>query len=160
MPVQPDITEDIKNLIKPALDQQQVELVDLIYRWESGPHSGARRDVLRLLIDKAGGVNLDDCTRVNKAVSDILDNTDLIKKSFILEVNSPGLDRPLRTKRDFQKNIGKDIKLIVKNDLGATDTVIGNLKAADGDKLILDVRGKDAQVLLERIIKAKLEIKI
>jgi len=144
----------IKNLIKPALDKQQVELVDLIYRWESG------RNVLRLLVDKTGGISLDDCARVNKVLSCIFDKSDIINKSFILEVSSPGLDRPLSTKRDFERNLGKKIKLIVKNNKGATDTTIGDLKAIAGDRLILNVKGIESQILLADIMKAKLEINI
>lgn len=149
-----DMIDQIKNLIKPLLDEEQVELVDLIYRWESG------RNVLRLLVDKPGGINLAYCIRINKAVSDILDKSDIINKSFVLEVSSPGLDRPLSTKRDFQRNIGKKIRLMAKNNKGATDTIIGDLKGIVEDKLILNVKGDESQVLLADIIKAKLEIEL
>ena len=101
--MQPDITEEIKKLIQPVIDQEQVELVDLIYRREAG------RYVLRLLVYKVNGVSLDDCSRINRAISDILDNSDLIQHSFVLEVNSPGLDRPIVTKRDFERNIGRAV---------------------------------------------------
>jgi len=146
--------DKIKNVIQSILCQEQVELVDLTYRWESG------RNVLRLLIYKEGGVSLNDCTNINKILSDFFDKTDVIAQSFVLEVSSPGLDRPLITKRDFERNIGKDIKFILKNDKGATDTLIGTLKSMEAEKLILDVKGSEQEVLFERIIKAKLEIRI
>lgn len=146
--------DKIKDLVQPALDQESVELVDLIYRWESG------RDVLRLLVDKPGGISIADCTRINKILSDIFDKSDLITKSFVLEVNSPGLDRLLSTNKDFQRNIGKKIKLIAKNNKGATDTMIGDLKSVDDQKIILNIKGSQMQVLLADIIKAKLEIEL
>ena len=149
-----EVTDQIKNLIQPVLGQEAVELVDLIYRWESGRH------VLRLLVDKPAGISLEDCARINKTLSDILDKTDLIQQRFVLEVNSPGLDRPLVTKRDYQRNIGRKVKLITRNDKGTTDTIIGDLTGIDSEKLILNVEGGEAQVLLADIIKAKLEIKI
>ena len=157
----PDIMiGQIKNLIQPILGQEQVELVDLTYRWESGLHSGAGRNVLRLLIDKQGGVNLDDCARINKTLSNIIDSADLISGSFVLEVSSPGIDRPLSTKWDFQKHAGKDVKFIVKNDLGTTDTIIGNVKNVSDDRLTIGIKGGEREILFVNIIKAKLEIKI
>lgn len=146
--------EDIKNLIQPVLNDERIELVDLIYRWESG------RNVLRLLVDKPGGISLDDCTRVNKILSGMFDKPDIIDKSFVLEVSSPGLDRPLSTKRDFERNVGKKIKLIVKNNKGATDTIIGDLKSVVEDRLILNIKGIESQVLFADIMKAKLEIEL
>ena len=144
----------LKELIKPILDQESIELVDLVYRWEGN------RNVLRLLIDKQGGVSLDDCARINKSLSVVLDETDLIPASFILEVSSPGLDRPLTTKRDFEKCINKDVRFILKNDKGTTDIIMGTVKSVGEDRLVLDITGYEREVLFDTIIKAKLEINI
>lgn len=152
--MQPDITEEIKKIVQPVLDVEGAELVGLIYRREAG------RYVLRLLVDKAGGISLDDCTRINRTLSDIFDKTDLIRQSFVLEVNSPGLDRPMAERRDFQKNIGNNIKLIAKNEKGTTDTLIGRLKSVKDDGIILDIKGSESQILFENIIKAKMEINL
>jgi len=144
----------LKDLIKPILDQENIELVDLVYRWEG------RRNVLRLLIDKPGGVSLDDCARVNKSLSAVLDTTDLISGSFILEVSSPGLDRPLAAKRDFEKRINEDVRFILKNDKGTTDIVTGSVKSVGEDRLVLDINGVEREILFDNIIKAKLEIEL
>lgn len=146
-----EIIGQIKNLIQPILGQEQVELVDLIYRSEAG------RYVLRLLVDKQGGISLEDCVRINRTLSDLLDKSDLIQQSFALEVNSPGLDRPFVAKRDFERNLGKLVKLIVKNPRGATDTIVGKIKTICEDKVVLDIKGSEAGFLFEEIIKAKLE---
>jgi ribosome maturation factor RimP len=155
-----DIAIKVAEYVRPILEQEQVELVDLIYRYESGPHSGAGRNVLRLLVDKPGGVTLDDLTRLNRGVSQILDESALIEQSFVLEVNSPGLDRPLVTRRDYERNINKTVRLILKNQKGATDIVTGDVKVAAEDRVVLDIKGAESVFLFKDIIKARLEIKL
>ncbi len=149
--MQPNIDE-IKKIIQSAISQEQLELVDLIYRFENG------RDMLRLLVDRPGGVTLGECIKINKMVREVLYQSNLIVRQFVLEVNSPGLDRPIVTKRDFERNINKKIRLIAKNDKGTTDIVIGSIKYAGEDKIILDVEGRDSEFLFGNIIKARLEI--
>ena len=148
-----DMIEQIKSLIQPVLEQEAAELVDLVYRLESG------RNVLRLLVDKPKGVTLDDCARINKAIGSALDNSGLITQSFVIEVNSPGLDRLLTKRGDFDKKIGENLKLIIKNSAGATDTVIAQLKSVTDSAIIIVVKDSERSILFTDIIKAKAEIK-
>jgi len=145
--------EQIKSLIQPVLEQEAAELVDLVYRLESG------RNVLRLLVDKPKGVTLDDCARINKAIGNALDNSGLITQSFVIEVNSPGLDRLLTKRGDFDKKIGENLKLTIKNSAGATDTVIAQLKSVTDSAIIIVVKDSERRILFTDIIKAKAEIK-
>ncbi|OIO80743.1 MAG: hypothetical protein COZ98_04745 [Candidatus Omnitrophica bacterium CG_4_8_14_3_um_filter_43_15] len=145
--------EQIKSLIQPVLEQEAAELVDLVYRLESG------RNVLRLLVDKPKGVTLDDCARINKAIGNALDNSGLITQSFVIEVNSPGLDRLLTKRGDFDKKIGENLKLTIKNSAGATDTVIAQLKSVTDSAIIIVVKDSERSILFTDIIKAKAEIK-
>ncbi|PIY84148.1 MAG: hypothetical protein COY77_03895 [Candidatus Omnitrophica bacterium CG_4_10_14_0_8_um_filter_43_18] len=148
-----DMIEQIKSLIQPVLEQEAAELVDLVYRLESG------RNVLRLLVDKPKGVTLDDCARINKAIGNALDNSGLITQSFVIEVNSPGLDRLLTKRGDFDKKIGENLKLTIKNSVGATDTVIAQLKSVTDSAIIIVVKDSERSILFTDIIKAKAEIK-
>ncbi|PIV12578.1 MAG: hypothetical protein COW11_02925 [Candidatus Omnitrophica bacterium CG12_big_fil_rev_8_21_14_0_65_43_15] len=148
-----DMIEQIKSLIQPVLEQEAAELVDLVYRLESG------RNVLRLLVDKPKGVTLDDCARINKAIGNALDNSGLITQSFVIEVNSPGLDRLLTKRGDFDKKIGENLKLTIKNSAGATDTVIAQLKSVTDSAIIIVVKDSERSILFTDIIKAKAEIK-
>lgn len=93
---------EISNLIAVDLN---FELVDLEYIKENG------RYYLRLYIHKDGGVNLDDCQKMSEALSERLDKEDPIKDAYFLEVSSPGLDRPLKTDRDLERNLGKDVEI-------------------------------------------------
>ena len=145
--------EQIKSLIQPVLEQEAAELVDLVYRLESG------RNVLRLLVDKPKSVTLDDCARINKAIGNALDNSGLITQSFVIEVNSPGLDRLLTKRGDFDKKIGENLKLTIKNSAGATDTVIAQLKSVTDSAIIIVVKDSERSILFTDIIKAKAEIK-
>jgi len=95
-------------LLKPIVEAQQVELYDLELLTEYG------RRVLRLYIDKEGGITLDDCERITYAVEPVLDANDPIPDAYVLEVSSPGIERKLVKDSHYLANIGKlvDIKLI------------------------------------------------
>jgi ribosome maturation factor RimP len=95
----------ITALVEPSLRQLGVELYDVT--WESR----GRTPVLRLVIDKAEGVGLDDCARVSNAVSAVLDAYDPIEDRYELEVTSPGAERPLRTPTDWERALGKRINV-------------------------------------------------
>ena len=96
-----------EELLTPLVEQHQFELVDVEYVKEGGNW------YLRAYIDKPGGITVDDCEVISRALSDLLDVHDYIDEAYILEVSSPGLDRPLKKEADFKRAQGKlvDIKL-------------------------------------------------
>ncbi len=94
-----------EQLILPVLEKYQYELVDVEFVKEVGSWH------LRAYIDKPGGITIDDLTVVNHELSDLLDENDFIEESYILEVSSPGLLRPFRKPKDFQRNLGKDVEM-------------------------------------------------
>jgi ribosome maturation factor RimP len=99
------ITEQVADLVEPVLEDMDFELVDVEYLSRHG------KWVLRLYIDKEGGVTLDDCARVSREIGDLIDVKDIIIHEYALEVSSPGLDRPLKKEKDFEHAIGKKIKV-------------------------------------------------
>lgn len=99
------IAEQVANLVGPALEDMDFELVDVEYLSRHG------KWVLRLYIDKEGGVTLDDCARVSREFGDLIDVKDIIIHKYVLEVSSPGLDRPLKKEKDLEHAIGKKIKV-------------------------------------------------
>jgi ribosome maturation factor RimP len=102
----PDIALDrITALVEPSLRQLGVELYDA--EWVAR----GRTPVLRLLIDKPDGVDLDDCARVSHAVSAVLDAYDPIEDRYELEVSSPGAERPLRTDQDWERALGRRVNV-------------------------------------------------
>lgn len=98
-------TEVVKKIVAEPVLKLGYELVDLEFQKEQA------RWVLTLFIDKEGGVSLDDCERVSRAVEPLLDDKDPIAQSYFLCVSSPGLDRPLKNESDFKRALGKDVEI-------------------------------------------------
>ena len=99
------IKERITGLVEPLLTQIGLELLDVEYLSKHG------RWVLRLYVDKYGGVTIDDCAHVSREISDLIDVKEIIEHEFVLEVSSPGLNRPLKKEKDFIRAIGNKIKV-------------------------------------------------
>lgn len=95
----------IRETVEALLKAEGLELFDLEFRKEG------RGWVLRIFMDKSGGVTLDDCTDMSRQLGDVLEVAQLIAHSYILEVSSPGLDRPLKNEKDFLRSVGKLIQL-------------------------------------------------
>ena len=99
------IEERTTALVTPILEANSFELVDVEYVKEAGSW------YLRAFIDKPGGITIDDCELVSRALSDKLDENDFIDDAYILEVSSPGLTRPLKKPKDYERNLGKPIDI-------------------------------------------------
>lgn len=98
-----NIEEKVESLLKPVIEKLGYELYDVIYEKE------AKDYYLRIFIDTPKGISLEDCEKVNDAISDILDEANYIKDGYFLEVSSPGIERVLRKDRHFEKSIGEEI---------------------------------------------------
>jgi ribosome maturation factor RimP len=91
--------------VLPLIAEHNFELVDVEYVKEAGNW------YLRVYIDKEGGITVDDCEIVSRSLSDLLDGNDFIEDSYILEVSSPGLGRPLKKEKDFKRSLGKEVEI-------------------------------------------------
>ncbi|MBN2410319.1 ribosome maturation factor RimP [candidate division KSB1 bacterium] len=100
--------EKIKTIVLSVLDELGIELVDILLQGNN------RKKVLRVYVHEEGGITLDRCVRVSRMISDLLDRDDIITGRYTLEVSSPGLDRPLKSARDFERNTGEKVKAIIK----------------------------------------------
>jgi len=103
-----EIKDKIKEIIEIPILRKNMELVDLEWRREKGGW------VLRIFIDKPGGVTVGDCAKISEMISKILDKEDLIHHSYVLEVSSPGIERPLVKKEDYERFKGEKAKIILK----------------------------------------------
>lgn len=92
-------------LIEPILDEMGIELVDVEYLSEGG------RWILRVYVDRDGGIALDDCVRVSREIEDLIDVNDFFRQPYVLEVSSPGLNRPLKKEKDFVHAVGKNVDI-------------------------------------------------
>jgi len=123
--------ETLKELVAALLSERGAELVELTYRKEGS------KAVLRVLADTPNGICLDECTTLNEVIGEALDRKNLIQESYLLEVASPGLDRPLLHVHDFERVLGKPIRLIFKHPIAGKADVEGVLESVQDEKLIL-----------------------
>ncbi len=121
-----------EKLIMPIIQANGYELVDLEYVKEG---SG---NYLRAYIDKPGGITVDDCELVSRAFSDRLDEEDFISESYILEVSSPGLGRPLKKDKDFERNLGEEVELKLFKPVEHKKDFVGLLKAFDRETVTIE----------------------
>jgi ribosome maturation factor RimP len=118
-------------LLMPIVEKNQLELVDVEFVKEAGSW------FLRIYLDKEGGITIDDCEVVSRAMSDILDKEDFIEESYILEVSSPGLDRPLKKEKDFMRSIGKDVEIRLFQAVDGCKEYTGTLLSYDKDTVTI-----------------------
>lgn len=147
------IKNRVLNLVKQVADEQGVELFDIELL-------GRGKLLLRVMIDKEGGITLDDCERFSRSFEALLDVEDPIPMSYTLEVSSPGLDRPLKELKDFEKNIGKLARIITIEKIENQNLFIGRILKANSDFLKLLVYGREIDIPFDKISKARLEVEI
>jgi ribosome maturation factor RimP len=147
-----EIVERVQSIIDPILFQEEFELVDIEYQRES------KGWVLRLYLDKEGGISLDDCTRMSQEVGRNLDIEDFIQAPYTLEVSSPGLTRSLKTKKDFIKNFHRLIKVKTLNPIGNRRNFKGKLLSISENKIKIESDGGIFEIPLENVAKANLEL--
>lgn len=129
-------------LVTPILEKHGFELVDVEYVKEAGTW------YLRAYIDKPGGITIDDCEVVSRALSDRLDEEDFIDEAYVLEVSSPGLTRPLRKPKDFERNIGKPVDIRLFRAVSGRKEFTAELVSYTDTTVTVSLEG--AETVLER----------
>lgn len=146
-----DNREKLNALIDEACKAVGVELVEFdMFR-------AGKREIFRIYIDKADGVDVEDCAAVSRHLSDAMDNDEsLMEGAYTLEVSSPGIDRPLKSSRDFERNLNRLLRVVRESG----KPLSGTLVAFDEQNLALSVKGVTEQVLVPRseILSAKVEV--
>ena len=144
------IAEQVADLVEIVLEDMGIELVDVDYLSLRG------RWVLRLYIDKEGGVTIDDCARVSGEIGDLIDVKDIISHEYVLEVSSPGLDRPLKKEKHFRDVIGLKVKVKMAAPVGERRNFTGLLKDFHEGNLILEVEGGEVSLPWRDVERANL----
>ena len=122
-----------EELVLPLVEANNFELVDVEYVKEAGTW------YLRIYIAKEGGININDCELVSRAFSEILDKEDPIEDAYILEVSSPGLGRPLKKDKDFQRNLGEEVEVRTYKPINKQKEFVGLLDAWDKETVTLQL---------------------
>jgi ribosome maturation factor RimP len=140
----------IEEAVAPVVGGHGLELVDLEWR-------GLRpRGVLRLYVDKAGGIGIAECERLSRELGDVLDAAAVIEGGYDLEVSSPGLDRQLKKEREYRWAVGKQIRCWFA---GGSETG-GRLTEVTSERLVLDRNGERIEVARATVTKARLEAEV
>lgn len=132
-----EIVARVEELVTPIIDENSFELVDVEYVKE-----GANW-YLRVYADKEGGININDCVLISRALEVKLDEEDFITDAYILEVSSPGLGRPLKKDKDFQRSLGEDVEVKLFKAEDKQKEFEGVLAAFTADTVTLEIDGSE-----------------
>jgi ribosome maturation factor RimP len=146
------IVDRVRAIADPILLSEGMELVEIEYRRE------ATGWVLRLLIDKEGGITLDDCAGISREVGRTLDVEDFISAPYSLEISSPGLTRPLKNEKDFVKYQDHLIRVRTTDPIGNRRQFKGKLLGISENRIEIEVDGEIFKIPLSNLAKANLEI--
>ena len=154
------IAEKVKKFVAPIVATKQLELVDVEFKREG------RVNYLRIFIDKPGGVTIDDCQKISRECEVVLDVENVIRTQYVLEVSSPGLDRPLRTKEEYNRFQNRLVKITTFQAVQRQKKFLGYLQGitdetADSPSLVtIRTLGSEEEIQIpyEMIASARLEV--
>ncbi|CDE90660.1 ribosome maturation factor RimP [Clostridium sp. CAG:389] len=144
------IEEKVTNLVEPIIEKIGYELYDVEYAKEG------KNYFLRIFIDSEKGIYLNDCEKVNDAITDILDTENYIKDQYFLEISSPGIERVLRKDKHLEKNIGTDINVkLFKKDENGKKEYLGKLKEYNQNEIVIEQEEKEIKIERKNISQIK-----
>ena len=143
----------IWELVAPLTQTEGIEIVDIELR-----HEGSRNGrVLRLYLDKEGGLTMEDLSRVSREVSDLLDTYDVVDGAYTLEVSSPGINRPLKRPEHFARFVGKKVRVRTRDVVNGRRSFLGQLLEVSADKISLNQDGTRCEIPFALIEKSNYE---
>jgi ribosome maturation factor RimP len=140
-------------LAAPLVNSEGMEIVDIEFRYEGS--RGGR--VLRLYLDKEGGPNVDDLSRVSHQLSELLDTQDVVPGTYTLEVSSPGINRPLKRPEHFARFVGKRIRVRTRDSIDGRRSFLGTLQEVLENQITLNQEGAQYQIPFAVIEKSNYE---
>ena len=144
------MANDLKNILEDFLRRQNLDLIEVIHRYEG------KDLVLRILLDKPeGGISIGECAGLNRAISGLLDEKNILQDRYILEVSSPGLDRPLKTQNDFSRCLNKQVKFFLSDFINGKLEWDGVIAKVSEGMLYVHTAAGTIEVPLDKINKAK-----
>lgn len=145
-----ELKEILREKFLPLIAEEKLELVELEF-FRRPP-----RSILRVYVDKVGGVNVEECAHLSQKLSDFLDMEDLIPEGLVLEVSSPGLERPLLSLDDFRRKRGEKVKVYLKIPLEEKREIEGEIEGISQGEVILKIENVRENIPLEKIEKGKI----
>ena len=146
------ITEKVFALAQPVVENEGCSLWDVEYLREAGTW------YLRIYIDKEGGVSIDDCERISRALDPILDEADPIPESYVFEVGSAGAERELKRPSDFRQFMGHEVEVKLYKPLKGRKTYVGTLAAYEDGAVTISAAGEDLRFSAEDTAQVRLHV--
>ena len=140
---------DVEALVRPVVESSGLELWDVSFRGEGG------RSILRVSVDRDPGVDLDTIAEVSERLSRRLDLEDFGPRGYTLEVSSPGLERPLRTPRHFERSVGRRVKVKTTEPIDGSKVHEGALVSADAEAIVIASEGGELRVSYAGVASAR-----
>jgi ribosome maturation factor RimP len=140
---------DVEALVRPVVESAGLELWEISFRGEGG------RSVLRVSVDREAGVDLETIAEVSERISRRLDLEDFGPRGYSLEVSSPGLERPLRTPRHFERSVGRTVKVKTVEPREGRRVHEGELVSADAEAIVIAADGGELRVPYDDIASAR-----
>lgn len=146
------IISTIDSMIRPMLDENGFELVDIEFVKEGGNR------FLRVIVDKPEGIDIDDCSKISEYVSEKLDEQDPITEAYFLEVTSPGAERPLKKSQDFHKAVNMNVFITTNEQFDGKKEFEGILTSFDEENLVIKAGKKIYTLPYSKVATARQSI--
>ena len=143
------IEEKVEELVTKPIDELGYKVYDVMYVKEG------KDNYLRIFIDKESGISLDDCEKVNNTITDMLDEADIIKDQYFLEISSPGVERHIRKDKQLEEHIGKDINVRLFKPIDKQKELTGTLQKFDDEQVVLLINEEEITINRENISSMK-----
>ncbi|HOW34904.1 MAG TPA: hypothetical protein PL155_00610 [Candidatus Omnitrophota bacterium] len=140
--------EQIEEIINPFLIEMNLELIDLSTRRQGGDF------VIEVLVDRfGGGITVEECSRLNRKVIDLMEQKELLSEGFNLEVSSPGLDRPLVTIKDFMRVVSRPVRFFLLEPVGEKVEYAGIVERVDGENIVVKSESGEIVIPVSKVRK-------
>lgn len=148
-----ELRKEIYPLAEEVAEELGYEIVDIEFQ------NGSKHDLLSIFIYKKEGIDLDDCTEMSRNLEKKLDDLDILKNPYYLEISSPGLDRPLKTKDDYRRNVGKEVELKLYVPIDGKKEFSFVLDKYDDEFVYCNIDGEELKIPIKSISSMKQTIK-
>lgn len=150
----PKVEDMISEIVTEIIQSTELELVDVEYVKEGGAW------FLRVYIDKPAGITHEDCQKVSVRLSEVLDERDPIPGSYILEVSSPGIERPLKKPEDFIKFRGHKVRATTFSPVDGQKEFVGELESRTDESIVINLKDKQIALPVKQVARIRLEADI
>ena len=144
---------NLKDHIKKICDKLEIKFI------EASIHGHKNKQNIKVMVDTEEGINLQECQKISREISDIIFRKDLIMGGYRLDVSSPGLDKPLQYDYEYKRNIGKILTVLYMDEENNLTEIVGELTEYNADGIVLKIKEDLIEIKINKINKTKIKLK-